>query len=49
MTGITVSTKQLSIPKSVFANGMIVDSGTAFTQLPQIAFKKLKYKNKKKE
>lgn len=41
MTGITVGTKQLSIPKSVFAQGTIVDSGTAFTQLPEVAFTKL--------
>jgi Xylanase inhibitor N-terminal/Xylanase inhibitor C-terminal len=42
MTGITVGTKQLKIPKTVFAQGTIVDSGTAFTQLPAVAFNKLK-------
>ncbi|KAF3324111.1 aspartic proteinase nepenthesin-2-like protein [Carex littledalei] len=42
MTGITVGTKRLSIPKSVFNNGTLVDSGTAFTQLPEVAYNKLK-------
>ncbi|KAJ3705940.1 hypothetical protein LUZ61_009645 [Rhynchospora tenuis] len=42
MTGITVGTKRLSIPESVFAQGTCVDSGTAFTQLPNVAYNKLK-------
>ncbi|KAJ1701535.1 hypothetical protein LUZ63_001314 [Rhynchospora breviuscula] len=42
MTGITVGTKRLSIPKSVFAQGTIVDSGTTFTELPNVAYNKLK-------
>ncbi|KAJ3677038.1 hypothetical protein LUZ60_002762 [Juncus effusus] len=38
MTGITVGTTWLKIPRSVFANGTIVDSGTAFTQMPEAAY-----------
>ncbi|KAJ4760142.1 Aspartic proteinase nepenthesin-1 [Rhynchospora pubera] len=42
MTGITVGTKRLSIPKSVFDKAMIVDSGSTFTELPNVAYNKLK-------
>ncbi|KAF3328976.1 aspartic proteinase nepenthesin-2-like protein [Carex littledalei] len=42
MTGITVGTKRLSIPKSVFNKGTLVDSGTTFSQLPEVAYNKLK-------
>ncbi|XP_078179637.1 aspartic proteinase nepenthesin-1-like [Carex rostrata] len=42
MTGVTVGTKRLSIPKSVFKKGTLVDSGTAFSTLPEVAYNKLK-------
>ncbi|RCV21390.1 hypothetical protein SETIT_4G135900v2 [Setaria italica] len=41
LTGISVAGKQLDIPPSAFRGGMIIDSGTVITGLPQTAYNAL--------
>uniref|UniRef100_A0A0A9DMF9 Peptidase A1 domain-containing protein n=1 Tax=Arundo donax TaxID=35708 RepID=A0A0A9DMF9_ARUDO len=42
LTGISVGGQQLSVPASVFAGGMVVDSGTVVTRLPPTAYAALR-------
>nr|CAB3467905.1 unnamed protein product [Digitaria exilis] len=42
LTGISVAGKKLNIPATAFAQGMIIDSGTVITGLPQTAYEALR-------
>ncbi|TVU28284.1 hypothetical protein EJB05_19795 [Eragrostis curvula] len=42
LTGISVGGQQLNVPKSVFAAGTVVDSGTVITRLPPTAYAALR-------
>nr|CAB3470401.1 unnamed protein product [Digitaria exilis] len=42
LTGISVAGKKLDIPATAFAQGMIIDSGTVITGLPQTAYEALR-------
>ncbi|XP_004966942.2 aspartyl protease family protein At5g10770 [Setaria italica] len=42
MTGISVGGKKLDIPPAVFSRGMIIDSGTVITGLPETAYSALR-------
>ena len=41
MTGISVGGKPLDIPRSAFRGGMLIDSGTIVTELPETAYNAL--------